>query len=77
MRTYKVQDESRFDGMSRAEATALYARERAGEVEPRTAVMTWDELAAVNELETMDEIAELEVGERRILGQCDPIERLS
>lgn len=40
-------------------------------------VLTWDDLAAANEPETMAEIALLAVGERTILGQCDPIERLT
>ena len=40
-------------------------------------VLTWDELAAVNDQETMSEIDGIAVGERTILGQCDPIERVS
>jgi hypothetical protein len=39
--------------------------------------MTYTELAAVNDPETMAEIAAIVVGESTILGQCDPIERLS
>ena len=42
-----------------------------------TCVVTWAELRAANEDETMDEIALLAVGESTILGMCDEIERLS
>lgn len=40
-------------------------------------VLTRDELAAVNEPETMEEIDALRPGQSTILGQCDPIRRLS
>lgn len=40
-------------------------------------VITWDELAEVNEPETMAEIDTLEVGDQTVLGQCDPIVRLT
>jgi hypothetical protein len=49
----------------------------AGEPPYSTVVMTYTELAAVNDPETMAEIAAIVVGESTILGQCDPIERLS
>lgn len=39
--------------------------------------ITWAELAKVNEADTMDEIATLAIGEKTILGMCDPIERLA
>lgn len=37
--------------------------------------VTWDELAAVNEPETMEEIATLAVGQETVLGMADPIRR--
>lgn len=40
-------------------------------------VVTWDDLAQVNDPETMEAIAEIKVGERTVLGMCDPIERLT
>lgn len=39
--------------------------------------VTWTELAEVNEPETMEEIAQLEVGEQTVLGMCDPIKRIA
>lgn len=59
--------------MTNETRTYLVAGEEPGEM----VIMTWDELASVNDPDTMDEIAEIEVGERTILGMCDPIERLS
>lgn len=76
-RRYLVQDETRFDGLSDADALALAQRERSGEVKARTVEATWDVLDAVNDRETMDEIACLGVGESTILGMCDPIERIA
>lgn len=37
--------------------------------------VTWAELAEVNEPDTMEAIAALEVGEQTVLGMCDPIRR--
>lgn len=76
-RRYLVQDETRFDGLSETDALALARRERAGEVEVRKVETTWDDLEAVNDRETMDEIARLGVGESTVLGMCDPIERIA
>ena len=39
--------------------------------------VTWAELAEANEPETMDEIADLAVGETRIFGQCDEVTRVA
>lgn len=39
--------------------------------------VSWDDLAAVNDPEVMEEIALLEVGQATVLGMCDPIERVS
>lgn len=76
-RKYLVQDETRFNGLSEAEAQALAKRESTGEVEVRMVEITWDDLEEVNDPETMDEIALLKVGEATTLGMCDPIERIS
>jgi hypothetical protein len=62
-RTYRVQDESAPVSDDPFKGPMI--------------VLTWDDLAAANEPETMAEIALLAVGERTILGQCDPIERLT
>lgn len=75
-RSYKVMDETRYDGLTPTEADALYAAERAGQ-EPKMVTLTWDDLAAVNDPEVMEDIALLQVGEKTILGMCDPIERVS
>ena len=64
-RTYRISDES----------PARDAERAAGGIP--TVVVTWAELASVNDPETMDEIDQIAVGESTILGQCDPIERLS
>jgi hypothetical protein len=53
------------------------AREGRSWTPGRTVVLTWEELAEVNDPDTMDEIATLAVGESTVLGMCDPIERLS
>lgn len=38
---------------------------------------TWAEMEADNEPETMDEIAEISLGETRTLGQCDNLRRIA
>lgn len=38
---------------------------------------TWAEMEADNEPETMDEIAEIPLGEMRTLGQCDNLRRIA
>lgn len=38
--------------------------------------VTWQELFEVNDPETMEEIAEITVGETVVLGMCDRIRRL-
>jgi hypothetical protein len=50
---------------------------RIADVPGAQVVVSYAELAAVNDPETMAEIADLAVGESTILGQCDPIKRLS
>ena len=52
--------------------TYLIADETGAEI-----LVTWTELAEVNDPETMDEIERIEVGERTILGMCAAIERVS
>jgi hypothetical protein len=44
---------------------------------PLALQVTWADLAAVNDPWVMAEVAEIALGERTILGQCDEIERVS
>ena len=75
-RTFRV-----LDQREEADGAPVNAADRAWcspSTTPRpTIVLSWFELLAVNEPETMMEIVELAVGERTILGMCDPIERVS
>lgn len=65
MRTYQIQDE----------APERDAEWRHGGIPTR--VVTWNELVEANDPDTMEEISQLKVGESTILGQCDPITRLT
>ncbi len=72
-RTYRIVDETGTGPITDERWWAVAA----GTPAPSVCVVTWAELAEVNEAETMDEIARLAVGQRTVLGMCDPIERVS
>lgn len=74
---YLIADENRFEGLSYDDARALQHQEVLGEVATKMVEVSWEELEAVNDPETMEEIALLKVGEKTILGMCDPIERVA
>lgn len=72
---FRVEIDTGIDSRHRYLLNRLYrVADESGE---GSVVMTWEELALVNDPETMEELAALAEGESTILGMVDAVERVS